>query len=336
MHFIFKSLVAAVLILTGPILAHAAQDEAEQMRAFTGWTLEVSETTSAVITAMDAGQVPDSIAAAYRNGEISASLAYARLAEWREDVDRDVAALQEQAERLAQGPAQTPGEFGATVDAMADIPLAALSALKDFLSESENYARDVLAGRETSANPSIIARLSVLQTYYEAQIRSNRLALQSVPDTHPQYHLLAAMNLNMSSSVLLFEQARQALGGAPSRHAVADFPAAIRANQAAVREAAATGRGAQQALINQFTSAPASALGGTEEQLQVLIAMMETYSPSFDAELDGARLHSNAIERLEDDPEIATSGEIFSEELVAYEAQREALQIQRQRLANQL
>jgi hypothetical protein len=334
-------LMSALLALSGLALSAKAQSEAqsealseaEAVNAFGVWSAAVTELVNEAIGLTEQAAQADEIALAYTAGDISRSDAEAQLDDWRMRVDAQYQALSTRAEALVKAPPRYTALLSQQVDAIIEVPANALTAVADFLEESERYNRAVLAGQNPDINTSVIAQFGVLQIFNESMIVQNTAARGAMNDNHPQYFLLEAFITNLRSTQLLMEASRQALGAAPSQYAVGDLSAAISQNERAVSRIVQNGRVAQQAMLETLEAGTPAQLGVTEQQRRVAIQMIQTYTASFDNELEGAAIHVRNVDLVDAAPGGGLAYNVFDDAFVAYERLRDRYQLERQRLA---
>lgn len=322
-----------IILLTSG--AASGQAELEDTRVFGAWSLEVSQHTQQVVAFLDMVNEGLAIASRVEAGDFDHAEADAQLRDWSGRVEQQLADYAARAEALALGPAATPPSLAGAAESMAAMPLRSSHTAQNYYAIVETYVRDVMEGRNPDPTLATVAQFSVFQAFYEGLSQTNRQAAGTVAANHPQHHLLQAMAANTDAAILVFELARQSLGAEPSRYAPDDIRAELqRLNQAS---AGALGEAtmAHRMLSSQINALTPAQMGLSPQAREALIAMMATYPDSIQAESDGAALMLEGPEKADPAGRPAV-WQTYLEQLGAYEERRDALQVERQRLASQL
>jgi hypothetical protein len=320
----------AVVFGSGPA---AAQTDMDDVRPFIEWTTQLSVFDRDIVGLLSASGPADEIGLAARSGEIDQASALAQMDEWRRQVDAELARLTTFKTRLAQGPLRYPADKAASVAAMIENLSGTFEAISGFLDLTEDATRRDIAGETVDDNLLSAARFGVLQQYYVSLMRTNQIAIDTGDQTHPQTHLLMAMNENMASTILVFEMARQDLGGARSSHHVRNTRRFFAARNRAIETALEQCQIYYQILRARLAVAR-PVLEAEQRMQRILIEMLDTYPASISVERAGAALLATARTRLDEADLIAIG--IYFDEIGTYETDREALQIRRTELAGQL
>jgi hypothetical protein len=322
-----------LLVLLGAPGAVVAQSEMDDVRPFIEWTVRVSAFDRDIVGLLNAGGPADDIGLAVRNGEMDPEYALVQMDEWRRQIDAELARLTALKAELAQGPQRYPADKAASVAAMIENLSGTFEAIGDFLDLTEDATRRDIAGEPVDDNLLSAARFGVLQQYYVSLIRTNQIAIDTGDPAHPQTHLLIAMNENMASTIVVFEMARQELGGARSSHHVRNVRRFFAARTRAIDDAL------EQSHINfqimRARMAVARPVSEVEQNMQrILLETLDTYPASIEVERSGAALLATARNRLDGADMIAMG--VFFDEIGSYESDREALQARRTELVGQL
>jgi hypothetical protein len=310
-----------------------AQDEMSEVRTFIDWSSRISSFNQEIVGLMSAAYEADNITAAYEQGQIDAAAASGYLIEWRSQVDAELLRLGSVRDELAAGPAQYPETYTESVAGMIANVSSTLVSIVDFFSMTEAATQRAISGDPVDVNLLTASRFGVLQQYYVSLIRTNEIAIATGDESHPQTFLLAAMNENMASTIMVFEIARQALGAEQSEHHVRNTTRFFRARQRALEEALEQSRLRYRATRAQIAAQPIA----TEEDqriLGVVLQLVDSYPLSIEIELRGSAIQTTAAERLEGADTEAIG--LFLNEIGVYESEREAMQIARTGLAGQL
>jgi len=332
---ISRAFFAAALVLLAPLAASAQQSTVEETRIFGAWSMEVSQHTQAIVSLMETVNEGLEIANQADAGEIDAATARAQAADWRRRVERALADYAAAAETLAQGPDAAPPGLAGSIESMVSMPGRSVETANNYFSVIEIFINDTLEGRNPDPTLTAQAQFSVIQTFLSGVAQTNRQAALTVAENHPQHHLLNAIIANTDALVLIFELARQSYGAAPSHHAVDDIPGEIERLNRVSLGALGQATMAHRMLSSQINASTAAQLGLSEQSRSVLVAMVATYPDSIQAETDGAALmmQGRAKANAAENPE---AWEAFMAQIAEYEARRDTLQVERQRLASDL
>ena len=322
-----------VLFMWLSIAPASAQDEMTEVRAYIDWSSRVSTFNQEVVGLMSAANQADNIATAYEQGQIDAAAATGYLIDWRTQVDAELLRMGGIRDELSAGPAQFPEENAESVSGMVVNIANTMDSIGEFLTMTEAATQRAISGDPVDANLLTASRFSVLQQYYVSLIRTNDIAIETGDQSHPQTFLLAAMNENMASTIMVFEIARQALGAEQSQHHVRNTTRFFRTRQRALEEALEEARLRYRSTRVQLVSQP---IASEEDQriLGVVQRLVDSYPLSLEVELRGSAIQTTAPVRL-DGADTEAIG-IFLNEIGVYESEREALQVYRTDLAGQL
>jgi len=312
-----------------------AQDDLANIQAYAAWTQQIGLFAQEAVNFVGVTQPAFELAATVEAGTQTEREALRELSRWRDGVDDQLNAFRRRGRTLEDGPSYIlPGQEQSTA-LMRGMPDNILDTIETYIDDVEDYARDAIRGRDVDPLGFQAAQLALFQDYYLGIITLNRAARDGLDVIHPQRHLLSAMILNMESTNIVFELARQRMGAPASEYAVEDFQAALDTNQAGVVENIEEGRRRLAAFQQQLEGERAGASGVAARQLDVVLEMMGTYPTSFQAEVAGAEILSRALSIVTPVNNPA-SYDNFLANFSEYEAVRDQTQLQRQAIAARL
>lgn len=322
---LYAALVLALAVTTLPFAA-SAQTDSERTRAYASWSQELGSYSQRAIEFIEVATPAYEIMADVQAGNADRDTALARIAAWRAQVDSQLDVYRSQGAVLAQGPQYSIAGQEAAIVLMQEMPDQVLATVTGYLDSVEQQARDIANGSEADPYAIQIAQLALFQDYYSGLMGMNQTARAGVRTNHPQHHLLGSMVVNMESTILALEVARQRMGGEASVYAVVDYAAEVRTHIAEARQA-------YDRLQAQLADAQRSATGETARQMNLLSQMFATYPASFEAEINGANMLLTALSDVTP-VSAAERYDVWLTQLSAYETQRDTLQLERQRIAS--
>lgn len=329
---LFAALMLALAVVTLPFAA-SAQTDSDRTRAFASWSQELGLYSQRAIEFIEVANPAYEIMADVQAGNTDRDTALSRIAAWRAEVNSQLDVYRSQGAVLAEGPQYSVAGQEAAIVLMREMPNQVLATVTGYFDSVEQQARDMANGAEADPYAIQVAQLALFQDYYSGLMGMNQTAREGVETSHPQYHLLGSMVVNMESTILALEVARQRMGGEASVYAVVDYGVELEANAAEVRTHIAEARQAYNRLEAQLVDARRGATGETARQMNLLSQMFATYPASFEAEINGANMLLTTLSDVT--PVSATDRyDVWLTQLSAYETQRDGLQLERQRIAS--